>query len=323
MRIIVYGVGAIGGTVAAALKLSGQPVIGIARGTQLAALQANGLLLRTPDKTERAVFPCVGDPSEIDVRSDDLILLTMKTQDTLPALERLRAAGVVEQPIFCVQNGVANERFALRRFREVHGVTVMMPATLPTPGEVSAFSTPRHGIFDIGRYPRGSNEHDARLAHALETGNIAAFVTPDVMQSKYGKLLLNLGNIVEAALGVDADRKPFVSLLQREAEAVLQAAGIAWHDVGSSDPRRDALMRYAAVEGVPRSGGSTTQSLARGAGSVETDYLNGEIVLLGRLHGVPTPANTFFLDLSARMVREKLKPGAIPVAEVEGALATL
>jgi 2-dehydropantoate 2-reductase len=56
---------------------------------------------------------------------------------------------------------------------------------------------------------------------------------------------------------------------------------------------------------------------------VETDYLNGEIVLLGRLHGVPTPANTFFLDLSARMVREKLKPGAIPVAEVEGALATL
>jgi 2-dehydropantoate 2-reductase len=216
MRIIVYGVGAIGGTVAAALTLSGQPVIGIARGTQLAALQANGLLLRTPDKTERAVFPCVGDPSEIDVRSDDLILLTMKTQDTLPALERLRAAGVVEQPIFCVQNGVANERFALRRFREVHGVTVMMPATLPTPGEVSAFSTPRHGIFDIGRYPRGSNEHDARLAHALETGNIAAFVTPDVMQSKYGKLLLNLGNIVEAALGVDADRKPFVSLLQEK-----------------------------------------------------------------------------------------------------------
>ena len=70
----------------------------------------------------------------------------------------------------------------------------------------------------------------------------------------------------------------------------LQAAGIAWHDVGASDPRRDALMRYAPIEGVARSGGSTTQSLARGAGSVETDYLNGEIVLLGRLYAVPVPA---------------------------------
>jgi 2-dehydropantoate 2-reductase len=80
-------------------------------------------------------------------RQDDAILLTMKTQDTVAALERLRAAGAAGQPIFCVQNGVANERFALRRFPEVHGVTVMMPADLSAPGEVSVFSTPRHGIF--------------------------------------------------------------------------------------------------------------------------------------------------------------------------------
>ncbi|MFL4997556.1 MAG: ketopantoate reductase family protein, partial [Microvirga sp.] len=46
MRIIVYGVGAIGGTVAAALALSGQEVIGIARGAHLKAIQSDGLLLR-------------------------------------------------------------------------------------------------------------------------------------------------------------------------------------------------------------------------------------------------------------------------------------
>ena len=101
------------------------------------------------------MFPCVGDPAGIDWRADDAILLTMKTQDTAPALERLRAAGVAGQPIFCVQNGVANERMALRRFPNVHGVTVMMPASFLTPGEVAVFSTPRHGIFDIGRVPRG------------------------------------------------------------------------------------------------------------------------------------------------------------------------
>jgi 2-dehydropantoate 2-reductase len=321
VRIIVYGVGAIGGTVAAALAHSGQEVIGLARGAHLKAIRADGLVLRTPDNTARVRFPCFADPAEIVFQPDDAILLAMKTQDTLTALERLRAARVAGQPIFCMQNGVTNERLALRRLPEVHGVTVVMPAAMSTPGEVCAFGTPRVGIFDLGRYPSGSNDHDVRLAQALEAANIAAFVTSDVMPSKYGKLLMNLNNIVEAALGVEADTKRLQSILRAEAEAVYRAAGIAWREVGHSDPRRAELMRHGSVSGVSRAGGSTTQSLARGAGSVETDYLNGEIVLLGRLHGVPVLANAYFLDLSARMVRDGLKPGMISSAEIKAGLA--
>lgn len=323
MRTIVYGIGAIGGTVAAALALSGQEVTGIARGAQLGAVQTGGLLLRSPAGAARASFPCVGDPGEIDWRGDDAVLLTMKTQDTEAALERLRAAGVRGQPIFCVQNGVANERMALRRFPQVHGVTVMMPASFSVPGEVAVFSTPRHGIFDIGRFPGGSDTADRALAAALEAAGIAAFVTDEVMASKYGKLLLNLGNIVEAALGHEADRGRFGALLRAEGEAALAAAGIAWLDVGAADPRREALMQMADVAGVARPGGSTTQSLARGTGAVETDWLNGEIVLLGRLHGVSVPANGYFLDLGARLAREGRAPGSVDVAEIGAELAAL
>ena len=70
----------------------------------------------------------------------------------------------------------------------------------------------------------------------------------------------------------------------------MAAAGIAWRDVGGGDPRREALMRQSA-----RSRGSSGPAVRRrraslrGTGSIETDYLNGEIVLLGRLHGVPMP----------------------------------
>jgi 2-dehydropantoate 2-reductase len=321
MRIIVYGVGAIGGTVAAALALAGQEVIGIARGAQLAAIRAGGMLLRTPEREARAAFACVGDPAEIAFRPDDAILLTMKTQDTVAALERLRAAGVAEQPVFCVQNAVANERFALRRFPNVHGVTVMMPAAYLVPGEVAAFATPRLGIFDIGRYPQGSDADDRSLAAALEAAGIAAFVDDDVMQSKHGKLLMNLGNVLEAALGVVADSRRFRHLVRAEAEAVYAAAGIAWRDVGAADPRRDAFLRITEVSGAPRSGGSSTQSLARGTGSIETDYLNGEIVLLGRLHGVPVPGNAYLTALGARLAREGLPPGAVTAGEIEAALA--
>jgi 2-dehydropantoate 2-reductase len=316
MKIIVYGVGAIGGTVAAALARAGQPVAGIARGSRLAAIRAHGLNLRTPDGETRVRFACHADPTEAGIGPDDLILLTMKTQDTEPALERLRAAGVADQPIFCVQNGVANERLALRRFPNVHGVAVMMPAAFLAADEVVAFSTPRHGVFDIGRYPQGSDADDARLAAAFEAANIGGFVSEAVMESKHGKLLRNLNNVLEAALGVAADTAGFSALLRAEARAVYAAAGIAWRDVGAADPRRAALMRQADVPGFPRIGGSSTQSLARGAGSIETDFLNGEIALLGRLHGVPVPANAYAVALGARLVRERLKPGEIGPAEV-------
>jgi 2-dehydropantoate 2-reductase len=320
MRTIVYGVGAIGGTVAAALAIAGCPVVGIARGRQLAAIRERGLLLRTPSGARPAQFPCVGDPADLAFESDDAILLTMKTQDTGAALERLRVAGVSDQPIFCVQNGVANERMALRLFPNVHGVTVMMPAGYLTAGEVAAHGSPRHGILDVGRYPAGGDGDDEALVEALGPANIAGFVQSDVMASKYGKLLMNLNNVVEAALGPDPAHRRFHEVLRAEAEAVLKAAGIAWRDVGAADPRREALMRVAPVEGAPRFGGSSAQSLMRGTGSIETDWLNGEIVLLGRLHRAPTPANAWFVRLAARMARERMAPGSVPAAEVEAGL---
>ena len=58
------------------------------------------------------------------------------------------------------------------------------------------------------------------------------------------------------------------------------------------------------------------QGTLRGTGSIETDWLNGEIVLLGRLHGVPTPANAFLTALGARLAREGLRPGAVTPEEI-------
>ena len=76
-------------------------------------------------------------------------------------------------------------------------------------------------------------------------------------------------------------------------------------------------MRIRPVEGAPRFGGSSFQSLARGAGSIETDYLNGEIVLLGRMHGLPCP-RTPASSLAARMVREGIEPGSLLAAGDRG-----
>ena len=70
------------------------------------------------------------------------------------------------------------------------------------------------------------------------------------------------------------------------------------------------------IEGYPRGGGSTWQSLARHAGAVETDFLNGEIVLEARLLGMPAPVNELLQALTAQMAREGRPPGWLAPTEV-------
>jgi 2-dehydropantoate 2-reductase len=284
MRIIVFGTGAIGGTVAAALAHGGHEVTAIARGAQLAAIRERGLRLRSPVDDFTVTLDVVETPQEARIGPDDAILMAIKGQHMQAALEALRAAGVQDQPIFCLQNGVDNERKALRVFGNVHGVTVMMPAAYRVPGEVIVYSEPQYGVFDIGRATGGHDAADNALAEALTMANIAGYVNDDVMASKYGKLLLNLNNIVGAAFSPEEDTQQLKDRLRAEAESVLKAAGIRWMDVGVDDPRRKKHMCMGEVKGVPRFASSTNQSLERGSGSVETDWLNGEIVLLGRLH---------------------------------------
>jgi 2-dehydropantoate 2-reductase len=305
MRIIVYGIGAIGGAIAAQLSFSGHEVIGIARGRQLDAIRASGLTLSTPQGTRTARFPVHADPVEIPFRPDDVVLLTMKTPDTLGALQRLNAAGAAALPVFCFQNGVANEPLALRFFANVYGATVMLPADYDTPGQVAAYFAPRIGAFDIGRYPSGTDDTVEKLCGTLSASGFIVDPRDNVMSSKYRKLLANLRNIIDAALGDTELQRKWYAKAHAEAEAVLTAAGIEWD---KTDAMAREELSITAIPGRTRVGSSTLQSIVRGTGSLETDFLNGEIVLLGRLHGMATPVNSALCKLSIELASGRMQP---------------
>jgi 2-dehydropantoate 2-reductase len=92
---------------------------------------------------------------------------------------------------------------------------------------------------------------------------------------------------------------------------VLTAAGIDFASDEEDRHRRGDILRMRPIDGKRRMGGSSWQSLARGAGSIETDYLNGEIVMLGRLHGVPTPVNSTLQRVARRLVQEQAGPASV------------
>ncbi len=334
-RYIIYGAGAVGGVIAARLQQHGQEVVAIARGAHLDAMRARGLTLQTPDEDVTLPVAAAGHPSEIDFRDGDVALLTMKTQHTERALDDLRAAAGDAVPVVCAQNGVENERLALRRFARVYGMLVILPATYLEPGIVQIHAA-ANGILDCGRYPAGDDALAAEIAAGLAAAGFSAHPVADIMRWKYGKLLSNLGNALQAAIGLgvfsfdaarDAGVGDVLARLRDEAVACFRAAGVAWASDEEMDARRqphgpsgDAL-RLRPIGGKPRGGGSTWQSVARGAGSVETDFLNGEIVLLGRLYGIPTPANAALQRVAQRLVRERLTPGSIAPDELRREIA--
>ncbi len=319
MRFIVYGAGAIGGLIGARLARAGHEVVLIARGAQLEAVRDRGLHVFTPDEDFLQRTPVVGHPAALDFRPDDVVILATKTQDTDAALrDLLVASDGVDLAVVCAQNGVENERLAVRRFRRVYAMMVWMPASFERPGEIVCHCTPRSGILDLGCYPAGVDATAGAIAGALEAAGFSSRATPDILRSKYAKLLTNVVAAVPALCGPAGRGSPFARRLREEALACYAAAGIeACSEAEEARRQAQSGIRVAEVEGRGRAGGSVWQSLARDTGTVETDYINGEIVLLGRCHGVDTPCNRAVVLAANRMARGRQPPGSLPLAELE------
>ncbi|MGK5738341.1 ketopantoate reductase family protein [Micromonospora sp. URMC 103] len=322
MRYLIIGAGAVGGTIGARLAAAEHEVTLVARGAHLAAIRERGLTLRQPEQERTVRLPATDRPDSRPLPADTVLVLTVKSQDTEAALATWVDAPVAgggtageRLPLFTAQNGVANEGAALRLFARVHGVCVWLPATHLEPGVVVANGHPHPGVLHLGRYPSGSDDTDRAVAADLTAAGFVAPVRADVMRWKYGKLLGNLGNGLQALFGQDIP-EDLAERVRAEGEAALAAAGIPHTDRHEEAAARGDLVRHRPVGGEQRAGGSTWQSLARGAGSVETDHLNGEIVLLGRLHGVPTPANAAVQQAVRRAVRERIPAGGYPLAEL-------
>lgn len=319
-RFVIYGPGGVGGVIAAGLALGGHPVAVVARGDHLKAIQSAGLEFRHHGGKNVIELEAAEQPGRLQLAAEDIVILAMKSQHTLGVLETLAAQSPPDISIVCAQNGVDNERTALRYFANVYGMCVYLPGTHLEPGVVIASGSPVFGVLDVGRYPTGSDATAERVAAALSSSEFRSQSDQAIMRFKYAKLRINTRNALDAACGRAAMSSRLGQRASQEALDTFTAAGI---DVATREEEaaRRAGFSTESVAGQARSGSSSWQSLARRAGSIEADYLNGEVVMLGRLHGLATPVNETLRRLANRMAGERSEPGSIPLAEVEAMVA--
>ena len=266
----------------------------------------------------------------------ELVLLTVKTPDIATAL-RENIAVLQDAPVLVLQNGLAADEIAASVVpapQLVSGI-VSMHAQYLVPGRVLLLQS--EGLL-IGR-PNGSvDELVERIRNVLDRA-VPTDVTANICGARWTKLIVNLNDVLAALtdrsfaqLYKDPVLRVLAVGLMREGLAVAQRCGIRLESLpGTSVPLvrligylpdilagAVAARRAVRVETHWPLKGSIWQSVAR-ARPTEVEYLNGEVVRIGREVGVATPLNEGVMTLLRRVESDRRHMTA---REIEHALSS-
>jgi 2-dehydropantoate 2-reductase len=312
-RYVIVGAGGVGSLLGGRLALAGQRVVLVGRPAHVEAIRAHGLRIVEVGGGITAVHLPAGT-SPPPPEAGDILILTVKSYDTRQALAMLRTVYDRATPIVCLQNGVRNEAAARRAFRHVYAGLNVIGAQYLTPGQVDALGPQ---ALAIGVYPRGADALAAEIVATANAAGLTATVHATPMAAKWTKLAMNCHNAVFALCDTtvpdtlnDPDGAALVQMIRDEARAALTAAGIEHEPIADVGPP-------GAMPAMPTPMyGSTWMDFKLGRGKHEADSFNGEIVRLGRRHGVPTPANALVLRLTRAAARRRRPPGGFTLAEL-------
>ena len=127
----------------------------------------------------------------------------------------------------------------------------------------------------------------------------------------------NLANSIVAITSTrDGDFDRIFRATRREAQELLSQAGIRWvSNQQLAEEWPDSAVQPRSVLRVDAQS-STWQSLARRQGTVETDFLNGEVVRVAERLGTRAPINEALLNIMQEMVANNELPGKYTATEL-------
>ena len=307
MKVCVYGLGAVGGLLAARLGLGGADVSAVTRGRALAAVRERGLVLtETSGEVRTAAVRAVEEPAELGPQ--DVVILAVKATalpEVAPHIAPLLHRETVLLPAMnglpwwffhgldhdvrleatdpAGPHGRVSELLPVER---VLGCVLYLSASVPAPGGV------RHGAGEgivVGEPTGGADS--ARLSAVVEllrTGGFSVEVSERIQRDVWFKLWGNMTmNPLSAITGATLDRlvdepgvRAFATACMREAAEVGTRIGLPL----PGDPEeRHAVSR--------RLGAHKTSMLqdSEAGRPLELDALIGSVAELARATRVHTP----------------------------------
>jgi 2-dehydropantoate 2-reductase len=309
-RIAIIGAGAVGCGLGFLLNRAGPEVTLIGRADQVEAIRARGLRVEGYAGEQTVKIQAA---ERLDFKPD-LVLLAVKTQDVVGAL-RENLAYLTGTSVVTMQNGVRSDDLVaglLPKDRIISAV-VLLHANYLAPGSVTLMY---EGGLIVGR-PFGPR--DSLLEEAVEILNQATptRISDNIRGAHWLKLITNLNNALPALIDGTFHQvygDPFLASLairiMREGLKTVRKAGLRLESLPDVSVGLTRLVNFLPIKLAAKVAaarvdrmktpwpllGSTLQSLRRNR-PTEIDYLNGEVVELGKKTGTPAPLNARIVEL--------------------------
>ncbi|MEX0876729.1 MAG: 2-dehydropantoate 2-reductase [Phycisphaerales bacterium] len=224
LKLAVYGLGAIGGVLAARLATAGHEVTGICRGATLAAVRGQGLRVTDGTGTRRIDLATTDDPASAGPQ--DMVFACVKANalpDVVDGLRVLCGAGTVLVPMVngvpfwffdgfggslqgCALDSVDPGGALAAAFPAagVAGAVVHVSASVPEPGHIHHHAGER---LIVGPPVPEAAAGAARVAELLAGAGFTVEHEPAIREAVWAKLAGNLNfNPISALTGATVDR---------------------------------------------------------------------------------------------------------------------
>ncbi|MGA9588945.1 MAG: 2-dehydropantoate 2-reductase [Salegentibacter sp.] len=307
MKILIYGIGGVGGYFGGRLAKAGNEVTMIARGKHLQAIKENGLEVESINGDFR-VFPKLATSDVAEAQTPELVILGVKSWQIEDAARELKSVIGKNTMVLPLQNGANNVEKLLRVLPEknVLGGLCHIISFVEAPGKI------RHPSFEpqitFGELNNEKTERILRVKELFDEAGINNTIPEDIKLEIWKKFLYittvsGIGGLTRVPVDKIRESEYLYDLMQKTAEeikAVANAKGIRLE-------KEHLKKAFQIVENQPEGTTASTQRDIMAGKPSELENFNGYIVKEGRKLNVETPVNHFIYECLLPMEREARK----------------
>ena len=297
MKIVIFGAGAIGSLFGAYLSKT-EDVTLAARKPHVDAIKSKGLAVI--EKGKKIIFnpKAVCSVEEIDF-IPDLVMITVKSYDTLNAIREIKKKIEGNTIVLSLQNGLDNiEKIKTELGKDeniiagvtMHGVTFLQPGLIDHTGA---------GETIIGELNGKITDRVNEIAKMFSKSNLATKVSDNIFSVIWEKAIIN--SVINPLTAIFQCRNGYLlenPFLEKLLEEICKESANIARCTGVELPSVDCIIKRTkkVVRGTARNFSSMLQSIQQGK-KTEIESINGVIIKIAMEKKLPYTLNNILSKL--------------------------
>lgn len=307
MKILVYGIGGVGGYFGGRLAKSGNEVTMIARGKHLEEIKKNGLEVQSVNGDFK-VKPWLATDKVSEAPEPELVILGVKSWQIQDAAKDLKSVIGKDTMVLPLQNGANNAEKLLEILprENVLGGLCHIISFVEAPGKI------KHASFEplitFGELDNSRSERVLRVKTALDKAGITNNIPENIQLEIWKKFLFiatvsGIGGLTRVSIDKIRESDYLYDLMLKTAQEIRAVANAKGIPVGEEHFQK----AFDIINNQPPGTTASTQRDIMAGKPSELENFNGYIVKEGERLKVQTPVNRFIYECLLPMEKEARK----------------